>query len=528
MIAEPVNDRKCLSQVTEVARELVRERDSRIEEIAARFSTTKELVAWIRSLPQRDDEGDPNDGPKVNACSPPQRLRIPAPDPNCFERSILLLSTAELIDPEPTRSLVTINTPDGRHTFPLENGEPVVLDPLHTRNGLAGALFALDRERAPVSSRDAVNWIATIAEDPADRSGARHRVRNARTAMRRVLAGKPISPRAVRDVAYTVAVADREARKFGARGRALHRRTAGTIASTLARRNAKLGSFNIKPDYALLTALARVGGRIGTQLGAAALQAQLGKLGLGPQVLGALERELNREGASLGLLAGPAPASGSLAARASDALIAGAFRNNERNASWISIKTPGVIWDEMMTTRNEMRALGADIHATFRKPWEDQLALAETRFEKERGRKPGVGRDSDPPRDYAQVYAWMTPVPTAADIEHKSYQGKFVYQWGEFEKEWDAFLATHDNWYERLWKGDYDKAIEFRERVVKWREQFQRLGGTPTTPAPTLPPDEGPIPWKTIITVAGIGAAALIVPEALRSLRSRSESTRTS
>ena len=126
-------------------------------------------------------------------------------------------------------------------------------------------------------------------------------------------------------------------------------------------------------------------------------------------------------------------------------------------------------------------------------------------------------------RDYAEVYSWMDPVPTASDIEHKSYQGTFVYQWGEFEKEWDRFLAENANWYDRMWKGDYDKAIEFRERVVKWREQFQKLGGTPTTPMPTMPPDDGPVPWKSIITIAGIGAAAFIVPEVLRTMRSSRE-----
>jgi len=83
VIGNPINDLTCLSQVTEVARELVEMRDPVLVEIAGRFATTGELVDWIRSLPQRDDTGDPKDGPKVTACRPPQRLRIPAPDPNC-------------------------------------------------------------------------------------------------------------------------------------------------------------------------------------------------------------------------------------------------------------------------------------------------------------------------------------------------------------------------------------------------------------------------------------------------------------
>lgn len=532
MIENPINDRKCLSQVTEVARELVHVEDPIVAEIAGRFATTRELVVWIRTLPQRDDTGDPKDGPKVNACAPPQRLRIPAPDPNCVERSALLLAAAELIDPVPVRRLATVDTPNGRHTFPLENGEPVVLDPAFTRNALAGALFQLDPVAVMVTPNDAAEWMASIAEEPAAARGDIHKVRNARSAMRHVNDGKPITRRSLDDVAYTVAVADGEARKFGKRGRALHRQAATKIAQALVRertqRNAgfelKLGNLKIKPDLELLGALGKVGGRLGLQLGAAALQTQLGKLGIGAQVLGELERELNREGASLGVLAAPTPQPGSLAALTKDALIASAFRNGDaRNASWLGVKTPGVIWDEMMTTRNEIRALGTDIATTFRRPFEAQLAQAEARFEKERGRQPGVGRDSDPPRDYAQVYAWMSPVPSATDIERKSYQGQFVYQWGEFEKEWDSFLAQNAHWYDRMWKGDYDKAIEFRERAVKWREQFQKLGGTPTTPMPSLPPDEGPVPWKSIITIAGIGAAAFIVPEVLRSMRSSRE-----
>ena len=533
MIDNPINDQKCLSHVTEAVRELVRLRDPALAEIAGRFADTHELVNWIRSLPQRDDNGDPKDGPKVDACTPPQRLRIPAPDPNCVERSALLLGVAELIDPNPSRRLATVETPNGRHTFPLEDGEPVVLDPSVTRNALVGALFQLDPVAVAVTPSQAVDWMASVAAEPAAARGDTYKVRNARSAMRRVMAGKPISRRSLDDVAYTVGIAGDEARKFGKRGRALHHQTAKRLAHALVaqrtQRNAgfglKFGNMKIKPDLELLGALAKVGGRIGLQVGAAALQSKLAALGVGSQVLGELERELNREGASLGMLAAPSPQPGSLAALTKDALVASAFRNGdgERNASWLGIKTPGVIWDEMMTTRNEMRALGTDIVNTFRRPFEAQLAQAEARFEKEYGRKPGVGPNSDPPRDYAQVYAWMNPVPTAADIERKSYQGTFVFQWGEFEKEWDAFLAQNTHWYDRMWKGDYDKAIEFRERVVKWREEFQKLGGTPTTPAPTMPPDEGPVPWKSIITIAGIGAAAFIVPELLRTVRSPRE-----
>ncbi len=84
MIGMPLNDRKCLAQVSEVAAELVRSEDVVLREIVDRFRDTRALASWIRSLPQRDDEGDPADGPKVARCAPPQRLRIPAEDPNCI------------------------------------------------------------------------------------------------------------------------------------------------------------------------------------------------------------------------------------------------------------------------------------------------------------------------------------------------------------------------------------------------------------------------------------------------------------
>ncbi len=49
-----------------------------------------------------------------------QRVRIPAANPNCVERSALYLAAGEIIDPRPLRQLATIHTPIGPHTFPVE------------------------------------------------------------------------------------------------------------------------------------------------------------------------------------------------------------------------------------------------------------------------------------------------------------------------------------------------------------------------------------------------------------------------
>jgi hypothetical protein len=195
-----------------------------------------------------------------------------------------------------------------------------------------------------------------------------------------------------------------------------------------------------------------------------------------------------------------------------------------RGASWWSVKTPGVILDEMNAAKNEVESLGRDIYATFRRPFEAQLAAAEERFFKTYGRKPGVGRAAQD-TDYQIVHSWMQPVPTANDLNNVSYQGQFVYQWGEFEREFGNFYAAHaHSWTDRMWRGTYDKAVEYRQRAADWRKRFEEIGGKPTTPAPK-PPTEHFLPpgfsisWKPIAVIGGIAAAALIVPAAIRASR---------
>jgi hypothetical protein len=195
-----------------------------------------------------------------------------------------------------------------------------------------------------------------------------------------------------------------------------------------------------------------------------------------------------------------------------------------RDASWWSVKTPSVILDEMRAARNEVEALGRDIYATFREPFKAQLAAAEELFLKTYGRKPGVGREAQD-TDYQVVHSWMRPAPTADDRRYMSYQGQFVYQWGEFEGEFGNFWASHaDSWTDRMWRGTYDKAVEYRQRAADWRKRFEKMGGTPTTPPPRPPtepflPPGFSMPWKAIAVAGGIAAGALIIPAAIRASR---------
>ena len=55
------------------------------------------------------------------------------------ERAALYLGVAELIDPRPVRQLATLDLEWGRHTFPIESGAPIVLDPRVTSEARDGA-----------------------------------------------------------------------------------------------------------------------------------------------------------------------------------------------------------------------------------------------------------------------------------------------------------------------------------------------------------------------------------------------------
>jgi hypothetical protein len=142
--------------------------------------------------------------------------------------------------------------------------------------------------------------------------------------MRAALLGMVIPDEAIEDVAITLALAEREARTYGAAGVQIVQTTALALAELdrSARRNRaelRIGKYGLIPDIDVLASLARVGGRLGLGTGVAALRTFLGGFGISEQVFNEIESEMNREGLSLGLLAKPAPRPGSLAAIASAA-----------------------------------------------------------------------------------------------------------------------------------------------------------------------------------------------------------------
>ena len=317
MIGLPFNDLRCLGSVTELIAEMVKSEDPVIAELAANHPTTASLAAWIRTLPQRDDDGDATDGPKVETCEPPQRLRIPAPDPNCLERSALFVAVAELIDPQPVRQLATLDTPIGLHTFPLENGAPIILDPRVPRNCLDCGVAMTAPGPVVVDAHDAIEWSARLAEDGAGTANIRNgasRARRARNAvMRLVDDGSVPAPSEVDAMAWMFALAEQAAHRYGSRALSMVRATAHAIAEILdevlakAQRNLsfEIGGLNFAaPQW--VSQLATVAGRVGLDVGAAALRSKLEMLGIGGDLVGLVEEELNREGLTMGVLAHPA------------------------------------------------------------------------------------------------------------------------------------------------------------------------------------------------------------------------------
>ncbi len=325
MIGNPINDTECLSKITDEIIEAM-ETDC-VRNVARRFETTTELAAWIRSLPQRNDAGDLADGPRV-ACDVSQRLRIPADDPNCCERSALYLAAGELIDPTRLRQLATIETPFGRHTFPVEDDRPIKLDPRVPRNALEAGLFRMSEPAyLELSPRETLEWISSIAREPA----ARHRngvarLRRAHGAFLHAMRGRPVPRNAIGDVGFALALAEQAARMFGVKGTEIVRIGALALSEAAKRRGQRnlrlrVGGMTMMPSLRVLEGVAKVGSRLGLKLGSAALQAKLASMGVPLPIVQEIEKELNHEGLTLGALAQPPPPPGSLAAVTTEAIL---------------------------------------------------------------------------------------------------------------------------------------------------------------------------------------------------------------
>jgi hypothetical protein len=115
VILDPINDRQCLDQLTQIARELVP--TTLIREVARRLGSREGVIRWFQSLAQEDDDG--TEQVLTIQCDVPQRIRLLPTMPNCVERSTGALMLLEVIDPKTPRALATIDKPL-RHTGLVE------------------------------------------------------------------------------------------------------------------------------------------------------------------------------------------------------------------------------------------------------------------------------------------------------------------------------------------------------------------------------------------------------------------------
>ncbi len=190
-------------------------------------------------------------------------------------------------------------------------------------------------ESVTLTPAQAIDWIAELAMERGARlPGGVRRVENGHRAMRGVLVLRPICIADVRDVALVLALAERAARSHGLVGLKIVHSTARAIdsldrvaaerAMAPTRNNPWLAAFGTlagnKELQSWLGALTCVGGRIAGGAGLEALKLKLNSVGVSPPLISAFEKELNREGLTLGPLARPAPMIGSLDAMTPQAL----------------------------------------------------------------------------------------------------------------------------------------------------------------------------------------------------------------
>jgi hypothetical protein len=219
-----LNDRECQSKLHEKALEWMETPEARA--IAAKYATVDEAIASIRSLPQRDDLGDPADGPRIQ-CDVSQRLRIPALDPNCPERLVMFLGLALLIDPDMVLTSATLMLDEGLHTFPVEIcdgfARPVVLDPIAPPlNTMLATVYEL-RNTSPLAGQNIVPWFTEVARNACIEEGDMECYDIAMAALRRaLLTGEPIDQ--PDELACVMSLVEQDAELFGARGRAAYQR----------------------------------------------------------------------------------------------------------------------------------------------------------------------------------------------------------------------------------------------------------------------------------------------------------------
>jgi hypothetical protein len=317
------NDHGCLGPLAEYLQALVDEQHPALLELARRYPTHDALTDYIQSRPQRDDLGDPADGPRLASCSPTQRLILtpfdPEYAPNCFERTALWAAVAALIDPTARIQLATVQTPVGAHTLPILNGRKVRLDPRLTEESLDLGLALAAPGPVAIEPKKAVDWTIDLAGQQVARvrNGSMEYPAGSR-AIRQLIYQRGYEPsrRDVDTMALVLALAERGADRYGTRAVSIVRTAARALAELLdvvlaqrQRRNASFDLAGLKfstPHWmdSSATALGNFGLDIGgavarKKIDALDLAALVGLSGGSAAVIDLLQSELVKQGQTL-------------------------------------------------------------------------------------------------------------------------------------------------------------------------------------------------------------------------------------
>lgn len=267
MILPPLNDRECLDLLHEEVRRRVRH--PVYVGLAQAFHTPEEIAAFIRSRPLELDHGSPLDGPRL-ACIPSQRLRHLPEGINCFESTAMYMPLAEIIDPSTPRTSCTIRVGRGYHTFPVDQGQAVILDPeLPPRNAMDAGIYTCQRRNGLrptiLQAGEARPWLLRVAANAARTPIERTAVRTAVHALNRSLYhGEPLVD--LHALATAIALAETEAPLWGEDG-----------THALAHATCSLRNLQQRIDLGAFAGLAR---RIGQRALEGYILSQTGPLGL--------------------------------------------------------------------------------------------------------------------------------------------------------------------------------------------------------------------------------------------------------
>ena len=263
----PLNDKGCLRLLHDEAQRYAGL--PAVHKFAAQFRSLAELIDYIRHLEQRDDIGDPEDGPRL-ACNLPQRMRFAPSAPNCFERTALYLALAEILAPDAVRSSASLVIDDDWHTFPVEirNGLPeaVVLDPVSPpRNVMLATAYSAQRV-APGTRNHLAPWFTAMARNACFDDGGEDRYERAVGLLRNsLLTGEPIDElEDFEDLDYVLELAGDEAELWGAHGRAACKQVDRSIRN-----------LSLELDTNLVSKIVRKVVKTGEKLAPAALKAAL-------------------------------------------------------------------------------------------------------------------------------------------------------------------------------------------------------------------------------------------------------------